>query len=166
MHCPTLATVATRSHLAAVRVLFQSVRRWHPEARCCALIVDDANPNPSPPDHALSQPFEQLSIAELRLPEPEAFCFQYDAFELCNALKPWLLRYLAEKDPENGVVYLDSDIAAYGDLSALTQALEGSAGFLTPHTTAEYPGGRGRARGTGPIVGGAIQRGYGRRGTR
>ncbi len=137
MPCPTLATVATRSHLAAVRVLFQSVRRWHPEARCCALIVDD--PSPNPPIPTPRQLFERLSIADLRLPESEAFCFQYDAFELCNALKPWLLCHLARQDPGNGMVYLDSDIAAYGELSPLTHALADGAGFLTPHTTAEYP---------------------------
>lgn len=137
MPCPTLATVATRSHLAAVRVLFRSVRRWHPKARCCALIVDDSSPSsPNPaPDHL----FDQLSVADLRLPEPDSFCFQYDAFELCNALKPWLLSHLTQTAPENGVVYLDSDIAAYGDLSPLSHALDGVPGFLTPHTTVPYP---------------------------
>lgn len=132
---PILATVATRSHLAYVRVLARSLRERHPDWRCVALVVDE------PEAGRASEPglFEAVSIGSLGIADFRAFCFQYDAFELCNALKPYLIRHLLRSHPGFPVLYADSDIAAFSSLEPLAALLGVHDVVITPHTTVEYP---------------------------
>lgn len=132
---PILATVATRSHLAYVRVLARSLRGYHPDWRCVVLVVDE----PDAGRCSESGGFEAVSTASLGIPDCPAFCFQYDAFELCNALKPYLIRHLLRSNPGVPVLYADSDIAAYSSLEPLIALMARHDVVVTPHTTVEYP---------------------------
>jgi hypothetical protein len=58
--------------------------------------------------------------------------YYFDGFELCNALKPFLVRELFRRGYEQ-IIYLDSDIFVVGDFAAIWLALKGKSLIVTPH---------------------------------
>ena len=60
--------------------------------------------------------------------------FRYSTAELCFALKPWLIRHLLERLPDEPIYYFDSDIELFSPLSEVEAALADGANLvLTPH---------------------------------
>lgn len=127
-----VATVVTRSHLGDARTLSRMLRRWHPQARMVVLVVDGTE-RTDPED------FEVVLLGDLTIPDCASFCFQYTAFELCNALKAHLLAWLLGQANVPAVLYLDSDIGVMGDLSALWEEVLSSDVLITPHQTRDFP---------------------------
>jgi hypothetical protein len=129
---PALLTVATCNRRAAVAVLEENFRRHHPGARIYICLVDRP-PSGMPPLDLKGQIF---FADELALPGGRRFLFQYDAFELCCALKPFALRHVLEKIGVGRIAYLDSDILVTGPFwQDLEQTWENHAVLLTPHLT-------------------------------
>ena len=133
---PVICSVITKSHLGFVRALVRSFRRWHPAGRAYVLVADDPEGCYDPG----AEDFTVVSLADLRLRDPRGFCFRYDAFALCNALKPCLLLHLIRERHESEVLYLDSDIGVFGGLGPLFELLQGCEVLLTPHTRVDFPG--------------------------
>ncbi|MFB1492180.1 MULTISPECIES: glycosyl transferase [unclassified Thiocapsa] len=78
-----------------------------------------------PIDHVVR--LEELGIADL-----ERWTFDHDVIELCTAVKgPMLCRLL--ETGANKVVYLDPDIALFGDLHDVEELLDLHDVLLTPH---------------------------------
>lgn len=127
-----VATVVTRSHLGDARTLCRMLRRWHPQARMVVLVVDGTGQT-DPED------FEVVLLEDLAIPDRASFCFQYTAFELCNALKAPLLGWILAQASVPAVLYLDSDIGVLGDLSGLWKEVLSSDVLVTPHQTQEFP---------------------------
>lgn len=136
MSKPLIGTIATRSHLAFARVLAGSFHRHHPDGNCYVLLVDGEVAAGFPPNTIL------LPLRSIGLPNPAAFCFQYDAFALCNALKPFLIAHLQRLNPESPLVFLDADTFVVGNLSPLLEAASTHQIAITPHVTVPHQPGQ------------------------
>jgi hypothetical protein len=121
----------TFSYLNRARVLYQTLRRFHPDWELVALITD------KPPagfrfDPA-SEPFDRVVWAEdLGVPDFQSWLFKHDVVEVCTAVKgPFIHQACASG--ADAVIYLDPDTALFGSLAPLEAWLEGHDILLTPH---------------------------------
>ena len=65
---------------------------------------------------------------------------RYSTAELCFALKPWVIRHLLEKFPDEAIYYFDSDIELFTPLAEVEAALAHGANIvLTPHILQPAP---------------------------
>lgn len=121
----------TFSYLNRARVLFQTVRRFHPDWELVALITDE------PPDGFIldvaDEPFDRVVWAQdLGVPDFAAWLFKHDVVEVCTAVKgPFLHQACAWG--ADAVIYLDPDTALFASLSPLEAWLEDHDILLTPH---------------------------------
>jgi hypothetical protein len=120
----------TFSYLNRARVLFESVKRYHPDWHCVALITDAS------PDGfvwAPDEPFDEIVYhTDLDIPSLDTWLFKHDIVEICTAVKgPYLARMC--KSDFDVVVYLDPDTCLFQPLSSVLDALETHDIALTPH---------------------------------
>ena len=121
----------TFSYLNRARVLFQTLRRFHPDWELVALITD------RPPAGFLfdpaAEPFDRLVWAEdLGIPDIQAWLFKHDVVEVCTAVKgPFI--HQACSSGADAVVYLDPDTALFASLEPLERLLDEHDILLTPH---------------------------------
>jgi hypothetical protein len=122
----------TFSYLNRARVLFASLRRFHPEWELVALITDAA-----PPGFVLdvaAEPFDRVVYAsELGIANFSSWLFKHDIIEVCTAVKGPFLHQACEAGSAEAVIYLDPDTALLGSLAPLEAWLEGDDILLTPH---------------------------------
>lgn len=117
----------TRDRLADAVVLIDSVRRHDAMPVMLAVLGDDGTASTFVPRDTTV-----VNDRDLALPDIQRFLFQYTGFELCCAIKPWLV----EKAMAAGygrVLYLDCDIHVYSSLRSIFDMLSTSAVVLTPH---------------------------------
>lgn len=133
-------TSFTFSYLDRARVLFETLRRHHPEWELTALVTD--RPPPGLEWDPAAESFDRLVYADtLGIPDHASWLFRHDIVEACTAVKgPYLARECA--GDADILVYLDPDIAVFGRLDTLIEALDTHDILLTPHllepeTTAE-----------------------------
>jgi hypothetical protein len=121
----------TFSYLNRARVLFQTLRRFHPQWELVALITDlpPAGFSFDPAD----EPFDRVVWAQdLGIPGFEGWLFKHDVVEVCTAVKgPFT--HLACASGADAVIYLDPDTALLGSLEPLERWLEDHDILLTPH---------------------------------
>ena len=121
----------TFSYLNRARVLFQTLRRFHPDWELVALVTDKppAGFDFDPAD----EPFDRLVWAEdLGIPDFQGWLFKHDVVEVCTAVKgPFI--HQACSSGADAVIYLDPDTALFASLEPLTKWLETSDILLTPH---------------------------------
>jgi sulfur carrier protein ThiS len=121
----------TFSYLNRARVLFQTLRRFHPDWELVALITD------RPPQgfafDPAAEPFDRVVWAEdLGIPDFQGWLFKHDVVEVCTAVKgPFL--HQACGSGADAVIYLDPDTALFGSLAPLEAWLEDHDILLTPH---------------------------------
>jgi len=124
-------TSASYSYFDRVRVLFETVREFHPEWENWLCLVDE-----DPPDFALDIDHEDVDrvvrLGDLGIDESLAWAFQHDVVELCTAVKgPMLCHMLAQGIDK--VIYLDPDTALFGRLEEVLDLLDRHSAVLTPH---------------------------------
>lgn len=121
----------TFSYLNRARVLFQTVRRFHPDWELVALITDEL-PKGFAFDPA-TEPFDRVVWArELGIPEFRSWLFKHDVVEVCTAVKgPFM--HQACSSGADAVIYLDPDTALLAPLDPLVGWLEDHDILLTPH---------------------------------
>jgi hypothetical protein len=126
-------TSFTFSYLNRARVLFRTLRRFHPDWELAALITD----KPPPGFHfdPAAEPFDRLVWAsDLAIPNFEGWLFKHDVVEVCTAVKgPFL--HQACGWGFDAVIYLDPDTALLGSLDPLVDWLQDHEILLTPHLT-------------------------------
>jgi hypothetical protein len=121
----------TFSYLNRARVLFQTVRRFHPDWQLAALITDE------PPEgfafDPSAEPFDRVVWArDLGVPDFESWLFKHDVVEVCTAVKgPFIHQACASG--ADAVIYLDPDTALFAPLDPLLTWLETDEILLTPH---------------------------------
>src|SRR5438046_219073 len=99
-------TIATPDRAAQSRIFARSARQCHPDARLTVLVLDaNEAPRMFADCYDLVISAEQLSLSGLA-----DMRFRYSTAELCFALKPWLIRHLFERFPDEPIYYFDSDI--------------------------------------------------------
>ena len=121
----------TFSYLNRARVLFQTLRRRHPDWELVALITD-APPRGFAFDPA-AEPFHRVVFAEqLGIADYTSWLFKHDVVEVCTAVKgPFL--HQACSSGADAVIYLDPDTALFESLEPLERWLERDDILLTPH---------------------------------
>ena len=121
----------TFSYLNRARVLFGTLRRFHPDWELVALITDQ------PPEGFVfdpaAEPFDRVVWAhELDIPDYRAWLFKHDIVEACTAVKGPFIHAACASGAE-AVIYLDPDTALFGPLDPLVGWLETHDILLTPH---------------------------------
>jgi len=126
-----MCTITTNSYQRQATCLLDSYRSHHPEGHCFVLHVD-ASRRPEP---LFTRPgIVQLTLANLRVPGLAAMRARYSVFELCNALKPFLLRHILETTAIERLCYCDSDLFFFDSLrTTVLDELESACILLTPH---------------------------------
>ncbi|MBB3891554.1 hypothetical protein GGQ61_002282 [Phenylobacterium haematophilum] len=121
----------TFAYLDRARVLYASLRRFHPDWTLVALITDV--PPPSFHLRLAEEPFDQVVYAhELDIADFKSWLFKHDVVEVCTAVKGPFLHQACESGAD-AVIYLDPDTALFGSLDPLLARLEHSDILLTPH---------------------------------
>jgi hypothetical protein len=122
----------TFSYLNRARVLFASLRRFHPEWELVALITDA--PPPGFKLDLAAEPFDRVVYAsELGIPNFSSWLFKHDIIEVCTAVKGPFLWQACQTGANDAVIYLDPDTALLGSLAPLEAWLETDDVLLTPH---------------------------------
>lgn len=121
----------TFSYLNRARVLFQTLRRFHPDWELVALITDKA-PEGFVFDPA-SEPFDRVVWAEdLGIENVEGWIFRHDIVEVCTAVKGPFIHQACSWGAD-AVIYLDPDTALLASLQPLEDMLREHDILLTPH---------------------------------
>lgn len=121
----------TFSYLNRARVLFQSLRRYHPDWHLVALMTDRIpagltfNVSEEPFDEIVWQ--DQLGIENV-----DGWLFQHDIVEVCTAVKGPFIAQATNRDFD-AVIYLDPDTCLFNPLTPLLKKLKTSEIVLTPH---------------------------------
>lgn len=131
--CRAVFTIVTQNHLHYAQTLMASVMRFHPDVSRFIVLVDE--PDELRPESNFA---DYLYPEDLNIPCYRRFLFQYTAFELCCALKPFVFRHLASTGCLE-VIYFDSDICVYSPLNDLYNRLTAFPILLTPHITESPP---------------------------
>ena len=121
----------TYSYLNRARVLFASLRRFHPDWELVALITDLP-----PRGFELDidrEDFDRVVLAQdLGIPDFQAWMFKHDVVEVCTAVKGPFLHQACDSGADI-VMYLDPDTALLNSLDPLIEMLQASDILLTPH---------------------------------
>ena len=120
----------TFAYLDRARVLFASLRRFHPDWELVALITDQP-----PAGFQLrleDEPFDRVVHPDALIPDFKSWVFKHDVVEACTAVKgPFLLDACASS--ADVVMYLDPDTALFSELTPLVDRLAQDEILLTPH---------------------------------
>lgn len=121
----------TFSYINRARVLYQSLRRHHPDWHLVALMTDKI---PEGMTLDLSQePFDEVVWQdELGFENVNAWLFQHDIVEVCTAVKGPFIEMATKRDFD-AVIYLDPDTCLFNPLTPIVELLETSDIVLTPH---------------------------------
>ena len=123
-------TSIAANYLPKARVLAESIKRVAPEAEFYLMLVDRAPPN----FNLKEEPFDSvISVADLDIDAPEAWCFSHRVVELCTAVKGMAACYLLDKCSADKVFYFDPDMVIYGRFDELERHLDTTSILLTPH---------------------------------
>ena len=121
----------TFAYLNRARVLYSTLRKFHPDWNLEALITDE--PPPGFRFDPASEPFDQVVYAQdLGIPDFKAWLFKHDVVEVCTAVKGPFLHQACATDADV-VIYLDPDTALFSSLSPLLELLAANDILLTPH---------------------------------
>jgi hypothetical protein len=125
-------TSAACNYLPKVRLLLESLRRYHPEMRL-VLALSDRLPDP---ELVRGEAWDEIMPVEsLDIPDWERWAFTHNIVELSTAIKPFVLRRLLDRPDCAGVFYFDPDMVLFSRLDDLIDRLAQGSVVLTPHQT-------------------------------
>ena len=126
-----LALIATRNHLPFAQIAARSFLTHHPEFTVRLLLVDG-----EPDDACRFDEGRVVLLRDLDLPNAGWYAAKFGAAEICKALKPVFLQYLAGF--AETAIHLDCDTAVFSRLTELLDLLRTSPLVLLPHRLAPY----------------------------
>lgn len=125
-------TSAALNYLPKTRLLFDSLRRYHPEA-VLHLALSDKMPAT---DLRGTEGIHEVSpFSELGIPQWKGWAFCHDVVELSTAIKPFVFKKILDLPNCGKVIYLDPDIVVFSRLDDILDALDDCNIVLTPHQT-------------------------------
>jgi lipopolysaccharide biosynthesis glycosyltransferase len=131
----SFCTVITQNYLSQSLVLYESLKKHHPDLTFYCLIIDGDATDPIYDDF----PFKSIFLEDLTIKNIEDMVIYYTAFELCNAVRPSLIKYLMTNYNEEKVIYLDSDIYVTSSFHEIDTHLDSCLFSFTPHITKALP---------------------------
>src|SRR5687767_13357360 len=101
----------TFGYLNRARVLFSSLRKFHPDWHLVALITDEV---PLGMNFDVSnEPFDEVVWYDsLDIPDLQSWLFKHDVVEVCTAVKGPFLSAACKRDYD-AVIYLDPDTCLF-----------------------------------------------------
>lgn len=148
-------TVVTRNYAHFAQTLLQSCREHHPECDLFVCYVDRP-----PQSWTETVPGTHVIYGDqLQIQNWHRFCFQHTPFELSCALKPFVMAEVLQRGYDE-VIYLDGDMAVYGPLSDVFQALDQHSIVITPHLLRPLPVDGQRPHEAAFLVSGAYNAGF------
>jgi hypothetical protein len=123
-------TSAAFNYIPKVRLLFNSLRKLHPEWVLHLALADSVRP-----DIDLSnEPFDKVhAVADLGITKWEGWAYCHTIVELATAIKPFMLSKLLDLEDCEKVLYMDPDTVAFSRLDDIVEALDHANLVLTPH---------------------------------
>jgi hypothetical protein len=121
-----VCTIGATNYAAHMRVLVESLRRFHPDVPVFAL-VGGSDRHPTPIAGARG-----LDLADLSPPGLTAMLVRYERKQVMMAMKPVLVRYLLERGYQT-VLFLDPDMLVTATLDPVLRIVAEHALTLTPH---------------------------------
>jgi hypothetical protein len=123
-------TSAATNYLPKVRLLAESVKRFHPDVHMCFALADQ---KPSRLN-VEEEPFDEvIAVEELDVPGIRAWIFSHTLVELATAIKPFVLRQLLARPDCEGVLFFDPDIVLFSRLDDMLSEFTNANIILTPH---------------------------------
>jgi hypothetical protein len=111
-------------------VLFESVRRFHPEADLFLCLADRLLDTPG----LIGSDWTVIEAHCLSIPNFLNVAFRYNIMEFNTALKPFMFLHLMEHYGYSSILYFDPDIELFAPLTTVLATLRNGASFLfTPH---------------------------------
>jgi hypothetical protein len=127
-------TIVTPNYLTYALALRTSLSASANHEHLLVLVVSDELPEDLPYAHGISY----ISLSDLSPTIPWLCKFYYMPFELCSALKPYIL-YHALKNHFDSCIYLDSDIYVTYAFKSIWERCSGYPFAFTPHHLAPPP---------------------------
>lgn len=124
-------TSITTCYLPKARVLAESLKKYNPDAIMHLVIADDL-----PKDFNIyNEDFDYVWNAEdfIKTPNNKQWFFKHTVVELCTAIKPAAALHILQNTGADEIVFLDPDIAVYGNLNPLREELNRNSVLITPH---------------------------------
>ncbi len=123
-------TSITNNYIPKARVLAKSIAKFCPDWKL-HVILCDVLPSEIKADE---EPFASIiEIDQLPLNKRQDFIFEHRVTEICTAVKGVAAVYLTHLHNLDKIMYLDPDIAVFGDLSPLDELLDEHPILLAPH---------------------------------
>ncbi|TVY11830.1 hypothetical protein [Paenibacillus cremeus] len=125
-----LCTMTTAGHLYRAKVMAQSAKRHHPQARVVVCLVEAQMHSAAASDY-----FDQVVLAgELGIPRFRQLVGSRNVHEASFVLKGHFLKYLLRTYPEeNQFIFLDTDTLVLSAFDEIEEVLQTHAVVLTPH---------------------------------
>lgn len=124
-------TSASYAYLDRARILFGTIREFHPDWEIWLCLVDDA-PDGVNVDFDSEAVDFVVNARDLPIVDFQSWSFSHNVVELCTAVKGTMLCTMLD-DGIDRVVYLDPDIALFGPLTEAVELLDTRCGVITPH---------------------------------
>lgn len=126
-------SICSNNYFPYARVLFTSLKQYHPEAALFLFLADIPRSEVS----LNVADVEVIPAANLDIDNFLDFAFRYDIMEFNTAIKPFAMDWLIAERGFTEVVYLDPDIELFAPMKPVFAALSSGADFaITPHITA------------------------------
>lgn len=117
--------------------LRESLKKHYPILDFTVLVTDRCDSKKRKSARRL--PARVLFADDLGIPFLDLLREWYSGFEMCNILRPYLIRHLMKKWKAGKVIYLDADIYVTNRFDAVEKKLDRCFCALTPHVLKPYP---------------------------
>lgn len=134
-----LLSIATYSHLPRAFVLAESFLSHNPHCDVLILTPDLSPKKIKSAEWGAGLPVKILGLDDLEEAIVQSMHQYFDAFEMCCAMKSFLLEKALFKYGYEKAVVLDPDIVCYAPFDPVWAALERSNIAVTPHTSSPLP---------------------------
>lgn len=115
-----------------VRLLCESIRRYHPEFVVHLALADDV---PDAAERLGPLVDDVIRIKDLQIPNERSWVFRHSVVELSCAVKPFVAQHLLGQGCVGNILYLDPDIVLFSRLDDLVDEFRTASILLTPHRT-------------------------------
>ena len=125
-------TSAAFNYIPKARLLFQSLRKHHPEWVVHLALGDELGAAVN----LDGEPFDTImTLDQMEIPNWRGWAFCHTIVELCTAIKPFALKQLLRRSDCEKVLYFDPDIVLFSRVDDILASLDEANIALTPHLT-------------------------------